>query len=118
MSPDYGPGGREPSPHACSGYLNNRYYDPQLGVFLSVDPLVATTGDPYLYGNGNPTTLSDPTGLDPGWAHDNDPCNDAVNRPGFCNRSVVALEGSGDAGGERVSAARRRTGGSQHLCRG
>jgi hypothetical protein len=46
-------------------YLNNRYYDPQLGVFLSVDPLVATTGDPYLYANGNPTTLSDPTGLMP-----------------------------------------------------
>jgi RHS repeat-associated protein len=44
-------------------YLNNRYYDPQLGVFLSVDPLVATTGDPYLYAAGNPTTLSDPSGL-------------------------------------------------------
>jgi RHS repeat-associated protein len=44
-------------------YLNNRYYDNQTGVFLSVDPLVAQTGHPYLYGNGNPTTLSDPTGL-------------------------------------------------------
>jgi RHS repeat-associated protein len=47
------------------GYLNNRYTDPTLGIFLSVDPLVATTSDPYLYANGNPTTLSDPTGLDP-----------------------------------------------------
>ncbi len=44
-------------------YLNNRYYDPALGVFLSVDPLVSKTGDPYLYANGNPTTLSDPAGL-------------------------------------------------------
>lgn len=47
----------------CSVFLNNRYYDPTTGVFLSVDPLVATTGDPYLYANGNPTTLSDPLGL-------------------------------------------------------
>jgi RHS repeat-associated protein len=46
-------------------YLNNRYYDPQLGIFLSFDPLVDKTGDPYLYAAGNPTTLSDPTGLDP-----------------------------------------------------
>jgi RHS repeat-associated protein len=58
-------------------YLNNRYYDPTVGVFLSVDPLVNKTGDPYLYAAGNPTTLSDPSGLDPGWAHDSNPCNDA-----------------------------------------
>jgi hypothetical protein len=45
------------------GYLNNRYYDPVTGEFLSVDPLVTSTGDPYLYAGGNPTTLSDPTGL-------------------------------------------------------
>ncbi len=44
-------------------YLNNRYYDPSIGVFLSVDPLVAKTGQPYLYAVGNPTTLSDPSGL-------------------------------------------------------
>jgi len=58
-------------------FLNNRYHDPTTGAFASVDPLVAKTGQPYLYANGNPTTLSDPSGLDPGWAHDNDPCNDA-----------------------------------------
>jgi RHS repeat-associated protein len=46
-------------------YLNNRYYDPTVGVFLSVDPLVTSTGDPYLYGHGNPVTLSDPSGLEP-----------------------------------------------------
>jgi RHS repeat-associated protein len=44
-------------------YLNNRYYDPTVGVFLSVDPLVSKTGDPYLYASGNPTTRSDPSGL-------------------------------------------------------
>ena len=47
----------------CSVFLNNRYYDPTLGAFTSVDPLVAKTGTPYLYANGNPPTLSDPTGL-------------------------------------------------------
>jgi RHS repeat-associated protein len=46
-------------------YLNNRYQDPVTGVFLSVDPLVGKTGQAYLYASGNPTTLSDPTGLEP-----------------------------------------------------
>jgi RHS repeat-associated protein len=44
-------------------YLNARYQDPLTGVFLSVDPLVAKTGEPYIYGGGNPSTLADPTGL-------------------------------------------------------
>lgn len=49
-------------------YLNNRYYDPALGNFTSVDPLVGRTGTPYLYAAGNPSTLSDPSGL---CAHNN-----------------------------------------------
>jgi RHS repeat-associated protein len=53
----------QPADTTGLAYLDNRYYDPDLGVFLSVDPLVATTGTPYLYANANPTTLSDPTGL-------------------------------------------------------
>ncbi len=47
-------------------YLNNRYLDASTGTFLSVDPLVASTGTPYLYGNGNPVTYSDPEGLEAG----------------------------------------------------
>jgi RHS repeat-associated protein len=58
-------------------YLNNRHYDPATGVFLSVDPLVAKTRAPCISGAANPATTSDPDGLDPGWAHDQDPCNDA-----------------------------------------
>jgi RHS repeat-associated protein len=46
-------------------YLNNRHYDPTTGVFLSVDPLVAKTMQPYIYGAANPATMTDPTGLDP-----------------------------------------------------
>jgi hypothetical protein len=47
-------------------YLNNLHHDSTTGTFLSVDPLVATTGEPYLYASGNPTSYSDPTGLEPG----------------------------------------------------
>jgi hypothetical protein len=46
-------------------FLNNRYHDPTLGTFISVDPLVAATGEAYIYASGNPTTLSDPSGLCP-----------------------------------------------------
>ena len=46
-------------------YLNNRYHDPTLGMFVSVDPLVTITGEAYIYGAANPIRFSDPTGLDP-----------------------------------------------------
>ncbi|GHH55840.1 RHS repeat-associated core domain-containing protein [Streptomyces candidus] len=47
-------------------HLGARAYDPTLGRFLSVDPLLLT-GDPsqhnpYTYGNNNPATYADPTG--------------------------------------------------------
>ena len=64
-------------------YLNNRYYDPQLGVFASVDPLVAKTGVPYLYASGNPETLSDPTGQSPA-----DACAD-LGAAGACHRVLT-----------------------------
>jgi RHS repeat-associated protein len=50
---------------AASDYLNNRYHDPTLGRFTSVDPLVSVTHDAYGYGNNNPITYSDPSGLEP-----------------------------------------------------
>ncbi len=50
----------------CQG---QRWYDPLVGQFISPDPFVNgiyTVGawNPYLYGLGNPVSLSDPTGLD------------------------------------------------------
>lgn len=47
--------------------LGARYYDPAIGRFLSVDPIMNLT-DPeqwngYAYANNNPVTHSDPTGL-------------------------------------------------------
>lgn len=61
-------------------FLNNRYHDPALGTFISVDPLVGATGEAYIYASGNPTTLSDPLGLCSVSHHDGETCADAVER--------------------------------------
>ncbi len=59
----------QPTDSTGLDYFNNRYYDPATGQFMSVDPLVASTRTPYLYGNGNPVTFSDPGGLSgTGWS--------------------------------------------------
>ena len=53
-------------------YLVNRYYDPATGVFVSVDPLVAVTGQMYEYADNKPVDAVDPNGLswyDPSWVH-------------------------------------------------
>jgi len=44
-------------------YLRARYYDPASAQFLSVDPLVDSTGNPYGYTDGNPLQYTDPFGL-------------------------------------------------------
>jgi hypothetical protein len=42
-----------------------RYYDPQTGQFLTVDPLVDTTGQAYAYVAGDPVNGQDPNGEGP-----------------------------------------------------
>src|SRR5690606_33053656 len=48
-------------------YMQQRYYDPQLGLFLSTDPVTAY-GSPvgqfhrYRYANNNPYKFTDPDG--------------------------------------------------------
>jgi RHS repeat-associated protein len=44
-------------------YLRARVYDPATAQFLSVDPDVASTGEPYSYGGDDPVNSSDPTGM-------------------------------------------------------
>ncbi|MBI5947479.1 MAG: RHS repeat-associated core domain-containing protein [Chloroflexi bacterium] len=47
-------------------YLRARYMDPETGTFISREPMAAAPrwmGNPFGYGSGNPSNLSDPTGL-------------------------------------------------------
>jgi RHS repeat-associated protein len=44
-------------------YLINRYYDPQTGQFVSLDPLADKTQAPYSYASDNPVNETDPAGL-------------------------------------------------------
>ena len=43
-------------------YLIDRYYDPTTGQFLTVDPLVDETGQPYAYVGDDPVDRIDPLG--------------------------------------------------------
>jgi len=61
-------------------YMQARYYDPTLGLFLSVDPIKLSPGDTfslsdYLYVKGNPIRLVDPFGAEPKGAQQMDICN-------------------------------------------
>jgi RHS repeat-associated protein len=44
-------------------YSINRFYDPATNQFISVDPDVQQTDQPYAFVNGNPLNASDPLGL-------------------------------------------------------
>jgi len=50
-------------------YFGARYYDPEVGRWLSVDPLSADfpSWSPYNYVFNNPLRLTDPTGMAPPW---------------------------------------------------
>ena len=43
-------------------YMRARVYDPSTAQFLSRDPWVGITGEPYSYAGDNPLTFADPTG--------------------------------------------------------
>lgn len=56
-------------------YLPARYYDPELGRFLSVDPAPPSAGEPmslnrYVYCEDNPVMADDPNGLRPDYDGD------------------------------------------------
>ena len=53
-------------------YLVNRYYDPSTDQFLSVDPKVSTTLQPYAFAGDDPLNATDELGLswtNPSWVH-------------------------------------------------
>lgn len=66
-------------------HLRARDYDPATGQFVSVDPLLMSTGEPYAYASGAPTALTDPLGL----------CSVGGVRIGFMSNADGACKGSG-----------------------
>jgi RHS repeat-associated protein len=82
-----------------------REYDPVVGRFLSVDPLL-TTSDPnhcsvYAYANSNPTSMADPTGLCPMAEGGGCVPGTGVTKP---DTSEPVDDPGGDTGGGEVSA--------------
>ncbi|WP_250628643.1 RHS repeat domain-containing protein [Pinirhizobacter soli] len=64
-------------------YMQARYYDPQAGQFLSVDPVGPSAGDifkfnRYSFADGNPVVNGDPTGMDPSTGNDMNICGGPV----------------------------------------
>lgn len=64
-----GPGftGHVADPDTSLTYMQARYYDPSMGQFLSVDPVISKAGQvssfgAYAYAGNNPTTRTDPDG--------------------------------------------------------
>jgi RHS repeat-associated protein len=55
-------------------YMRARTYDPLTDQFLSVDPVVDSTGEPYSYAADNPVNRGDPSGLETGSDQDACPC--------------------------------------------
>jgi RHS repeat-associated protein len=94
-------------------YFGARYYSPQLGRFISPDPLTihALEGDanPYEYAYGSPLRYIDPTGLGPecdpesgGCSSDPGPGDDDNNDPVVVSGSSgggTGTSGSGGGGG-------------------
>jgi RHS repeat-associated protein len=67
-------------------YMQQRYYDPAVGRFLSVDPVTAhekpgQNFNRYLYANNSPFNFKDPDGRDEEWFSNVDP----MGNPGFGN---------------------------------
>ena len=53
---------RSEAPIGSRGVVH-RYYDPNAGQFISVDPMVGVTGQPYAYTGDDPVNAFDPLGL-------------------------------------------------------
>lgn len=76
-------------------YLRARDYDPTTGQFLTVDPAVDTTRQPYAYTGNNPVQRTDPTGLDFGTEVGNNAIAGAAGAlDGFTGGISSAIAGS------------------------
>ena len=97
-------------------YLVNRSLDPGTGQFLSVDPMVDATGQPYAYAGDDPVNGVDPDGLswyDPSWAHK--AASAVVNTLSDPNRWRAEASFWAGAGNATIKAAEFATEGSLAL---
>jgi RHS repeat-associated protein len=62
LSQPFGFAGEYTDAEAGFQYLRARYYDPATGQFLTRDPRVAQSGQPYAYANNSPHNFTDTTG--------------------------------------------------------
>jgi RHS repeat-associated protein len=53
--------------NGCTTTVRIRNYDPSTDQFISIDPAVAQTNQPYAYVNDNPLNATDPLGLCSTW---------------------------------------------------
>lgn len=110
-----------------------REYDPGIGQFVSLDPLLAVDQhqslNGYSYANNTPVTASDPTGLKP--VHDSgggggtcyfvllDPCGGTTSTPGGGGGGTcyyVLLDPCGTGGGGGGTATTTSTGTTESQC--
>lgn len=89
-------------------YMQQRYYDPMIGRFLSTDPVTANTGagenfNRYWYANNNPYLFADPDGRNP-----NEEDEDSTSLPGRGKDSSVKwkVPGGGVTRRAKSNAAR------------
>lgn len=106
-------------------YLRARYYDPDTGQFLTRDPLLAVTQDPYGYALNNPVNATDPTGLC--GIFGDGPCTPGGIASDLKKRGGQALNSAGDAAsavvrstpvGRDLDLIARLTGHSAGVCAG
>jgi RHS repeat-associated protein len=69
-------------------YLRARYYDPATQQFLTIDPLVSGTEQPYGYVGGSPTNLRDPSGMGPCDGPFEEVCQQAAEAAEFAAEAV------------------------------
>lgn len=85
-------------------YMQQRYYDPQIGRFLSVDPVTANSGtggnfNRYWYANNNPYKFFDPDGRYV--------CSGSKTECANFDKAVARAKDA--AGSSKLSAEQRRT---------
>jgi RHS repeat-associated protein len=98
-TPRLGYAGQYTDPETGLGYLRARHYQPTTGRFLTRDPLVSLSREPYGYAANDPVNHTDPTGLFgiPGtdWCVDilDDNCNSIAEQHSEASQVVADFSG-------------------------